>query len=111
MLHTVSKLISLARPKDEHAPCELHRNEAAGLRSQMHDMYDDIRQLRNSLNQALAEKARLKTENTVLSTGQQENLIQELADRIIQQKMDAETPAVALPCTQHHQAAITFARN
>lgn len=111
MLHTVSKLISLARPKDEHAPCELHRNEAAGLRSQMHDMYDDIRQLRNSLNQALAEKARLKTENTVLRTSQQENLIQELADRIIQQKMDAETPTVALPCTQHHQAAITFARN
>ena len=99
----------LLTEKDRHQPCDKHRDEAADLRSQLHQAYDQRKLQGYTIAQLQADNRRLLQDNHNLRRTQQEHIIGELADRIIEQKLVRETPELVLPCPQHRSAGMTFA--
>ena len=101
-------LTSMLRDHEDHEPCQMHQEESAGLRSQLHGYHDRQNLLGNTIAQLRADNQRLIQENHTLRHSQQQDIIADLADRIIEQKLRRETPSVSLPCPHHSTAGITF---
>ena len=95
--------------REKHHPCNRHLDETAGLRAELHRMYDQKRALQNHAARLEAENQRLKEVNASLRLHQKDSLIEELADRLLQRKTSRETPQITLPCPHHASAEICFA--
>ena len=98
-------------PPEQHDACEMHRNEGAALRAEMHQLYDRNRQMQNQLSRLQAENQRLSQANTALRMSQKDSLIEELADRLLTRKAVREAPTLTIPCRHHRSAEISFATN
>ena len=106
MFHTLKRIFSAPDP---HGPCDIHRQESARLLAELHHSYDREREQRNAVTQLEAENLRLQQDNQTLRLSQQQAVIENLADRILEQKLQRETPALTLPCPHHRTAGLTFA--
>lgn len=106
MFHVFARILSAPDP---HQPCNLHRQESAKLRAELHQSYDRERQQQNAIARLEAETRRLQKVNHTLQLSQQHAIIEDLADRILERKLQRETPAVSLPCPHHQTAGLTFA--
>ena len=106
MFHQIKRVFA---QRDEHQPCGLHRQESAGLRAELHQMFDEKRALQNHAARLEAENRRLTDANTSLRLHQKDSLIEELADRLLEHKSLSEYPHVTLPCPHHVSAEISFA--
>lgn len=106
MLKTFKNMITAPDP---HQPCDLHRQESASLRSELHHSYDRERQQRNAISRLQADNHRLERENSSLKLSQQQSIIEEMTDRILEQKLLRETPTLTLPCIHHQTAGFNFA--